>query len=350
MTAPEECQTNEFLSVILSTYDKPRDLELALEALVRTSPPANGRFEVLVADDGSGPETAAVVARADRDAPFDVVHVWHEDKGFRLATIRNRAIRQARGDVVVFIDGDSLVTDGALTLHSQRCRPLAAHVGSRCHLPEDESKRLRQLSELPERFLIRVAAREGWRRRARFAKNMFYRLTGLKERPKFVAGNCAVHRRDLERVNGFDERFVGWGLEDDDVARRLRRAGVRILDGTRDCIVAHLFHLTHTSHRPTIHHTENFRYYNRGGFLTRCRYGLRPRPLSEVAFGIVGELPPELIDLQAQLGRSEVPEVVIRGHGAERSTTPPAEVVIEVGELPTERGMLGALSFLEGRV
>ena len=340
----------ESLSVVLSTYQKPRDLELALASVLRADRPSSGEFEILVADDGSGPDTADVVARADQDAPFDVVHVWHEDKGFRLATIRNRAIRQARGEVIVFVDGDSLVADHALTLHSRRCRPLAAHVGSRCYLSQDESEQLRGESQLPERLLTELATRDRLHRRIRLAKNTFYRLTRLKQRPKFVAGNCAVHRQDLGRVNGFDERFVGWGLEDDDIARRLRRAGVRIHDGTLDCLVAHLFHLTHPSHRPTIHHTPNFRYYNRGGFLTRCRYGLRPRPLSEVAFAIVGELPPELAGLEAKLGRGDAPEVVIRGIGGERSAVPSAEVVIEVGELPRDRGVVGALGVLEGRV
>lgn len=342
--------SGDSLSVVLSTYNKPRDLELALAALVRADRPSGGHFEVLVADDGSGPETAELVDRVNRDAPFDVVHVWHEDRGFRLATIRNRAIRQARGDVLVFVDGDSIVMDRALTLHCERCSPRAAHVGSRCYLSEDVSEHVRGEPGLPGGLLTDFVMRDRWRRRVRFAKNAFYGLTRLKQRPKFVAGNTAVHRQDLERVNGFDERFVGWGLEDDDIARRLRRSGVRIHDGTRDCTVVHLFHLTHPSHRPTIHHTENFRYYNRGSFLTRCRYGLLPRRLQDVAFCIVGKLPCELGGLEAQLGRAEVPEVVIRGYGAERSATPPAEVLIDVGALPTDRGLAGALEFLEESV
>ena len=50
-------------------------------------------FEVLVADDGSGPATAALVEQWKARLGVRLTHVWHEHRGFRAGEIRNRAIR-----------------------------------------------------------------------------------------------------------------------------------------------------------------------------------------------------------------------------------------------------------------
>src|SRR5437870_2904021 len=65
-------------------------------------------FEVIIADDGSGAATREFLAwRAARlDRPLK--HVWHEDRGFRAAEIRNRGILASSGDYCVFLDGDCI--------------------------------------------------------------------------------------------------------------------------------------------------------------------------------------------------------------------------------------------------
>ena len=95
----------DLISVIVSTYNRPDALDAVLRSLARQS---DGDFEVLVADDGSRPDTAAVVQRWDGRIGRRVVHVWHPDDGFRLAEIRNRAIVAAEGAYCIFLDGDCL--------------------------------------------------------------------------------------------------------------------------------------------------------------------------------------------------------------------------------------------------
>jgi glycosyltransferase involved in cell wall biosynthesis len=309
------------LSLILSTYDRPRELACALASTIEASARVSGGIELLVADDGSGPETAAVVERFAAAAPFSVRHVHHPKDGFRLAAIRNRAIREARGEVMAFVDGDSLLDARVLALHGARCRPGRAHAGYRCQLDAGESERLLAAAGPIAGLLSSAACRDAWKRRRLRWKNAVYRCLALKERPKLIGGNCAVHRQDLERVNGFDERFVGWGLEDDDLARRLRRAGIRVADGALDCLVFHLFHLCHPSHRPSVHHTANFEYFHRGGFLARCRRGLRFRPLAELRCRIEGRLPEPLRGLPERLGEArsgEPPELMLVAGAAPR--------------------------------
>ena len=76
------------LSVVIATYEAPRELDFALCGLSRqTSPPD----EVLVADDGSGDETRHLLERWGGQLPFPLHHVWQADRGYRKARIVNEA-------------------------------------------------------------------------------------------------------------------------------------------------------------------------------------------------------------------------------------------------------------------
>lgn len=341
------------VSVVLSTYRKPRELAASLAALERARRPDDDWLEVLVADDGSGDETREVIEEHASRAPFRIEHVHHADEGFRLARIRNLAIGRSRGEVLVFIDGDSLVHPEALELHARRCRPGRAHAGARCFLDEAESARV-LVGELEALEAGRVAARrEAGRRRRRYLESLFHRTIGWKMRPKLIGGNCAIHRQDLERINGFDERFVGWGLEDDDLARRLRDSGTIPRDGTLDCLVTHLFHLTHPSHRPTMHHTPNYRYFHRGRALARCRYGLETRPLASIPLALEGSLPRSWETLRERLRLVSEPTEAeaILAIGAGRQARHRDRVVVDLDALH-ERGEdgEGVLAHLEERL
>src|SRR5260221_13874655 len=91
------------LSVIVTTYNNPHGLELVLAGLARQTVQD---FELLIADDGSGADTKAVIDDFARRATVPVEHVWHPDEGFRKCAILNKAIRAAHGDYLVFFDGD----------------------------------------------------------------------------------------------------------------------------------------------------------------------------------------------------------------------------------------------------
>jgi hypothetical protein len=54
--------------------------------------------------------------------------------------------------------------------------------------------------------------------------------------------NLAVWRADLDRIDGFDANFSGWGREDSDLLVRLLRTGVRRKDGAFATGVVHLWH------------------------------------------------------------------------------------------------------------
>ena len=84
----------DLISIVITTFDRPDALDVVLRSLARQR---DRRFEVLVADDGSGPETAALIERWKPRLGSALTHVWREHCGFRAAEIRNRAIRASRG-------------------------------------------------------------------------------------------------------------------------------------------------------------------------------------------------------------------------------------------------------------
>ena len=90
------------LSVVVSTYEWPEALDAVLRALSEQS---DTRFDIVVADDGSGFETAAVVDHWRAVLGDRVAHVWHPHRGFRQALARNRGALAARGDYLVFRTG-----------------------------------------------------------------------------------------------------------------------------------------------------------------------------------------------------------------------------------------------------
>ena len=93
------------IPIVISTYNHVRPMELCLAGFRNQSTPPG---EILIADDGSGPETRALIERLLPALPCPARHLWHEDKGFRKNIILNRALAGAKGDYVVLTDADCI--------------------------------------------------------------------------------------------------------------------------------------------------------------------------------------------------------------------------------------------------
>src|SRR5947209_9107485 len=104
----------DLISIIVTTYNREDALEAVLSALSRQS---DRGFEVVVADDGSRPLTAALVERWRPRLGVPLGHVWQMNSGFRAAEIRNRAILVCRGDYCIFLDGDCIAPADFVATH-----------------------------------------------------------------------------------------------------------------------------------------------------------------------------------------------------------------------------------------
>ncbi|MFM7479518.1 MAG: glycosyltransferase [Planctomycetota bacterium] len=241
------------VSVIITTYNRPDALRCVLEGLLTQD---RRDFECIVADDGSGPETAALVESfQQRFAAAGITRlqwVWHEDKGFRAAAIRNRAAEKARAPWIIFLDGDCIPRVGFVRGHASCAKGRRLSRGSRVLLSEQLTK-----DALADRVpLHRLTTRALWRLRRQGQMNQIIPLIGglfdgfrsvwtaaRLDRWKSVRTcNLALHRSCLESLGGFDERFVGWGLEDSEFCVRAQHAGLRLLRAPASTAVLHLWH------------------------------------------------------------------------------------------------------------
>lgn len=233
------------IAVIVPTYNQPAQLAAVLEGyLIQTDPD----FEVIVADDGSTAETAAVVARYAGLGRIRLRHVWQEDRGFRLAAVRNRAIAATDAEYIIQTDGDCVPPAYFVASHRRLAEPGKFLSGSRILLSEVFTQRV-----LAERLPIHQwQSRDwwaAWRRKeiTRFLPLLQLPLGALRTRaPERWRGcktcNLSSFRDDLIRVNGFDESYSGWGMEDSDLVIRLLRSGVKHKSARFAAPVFHLWH------------------------------------------------------------------------------------------------------------
>jgi glycosyltransferase involved in cell wall biosynthesis len=236
---------DDLISVIVATYNREDALGAVLRSLSRQT---ERHFEVVVADDGSRPATASLVEAWAARMPVLLKHVWHEDRGFRLAEIRNRAIRAGSGRYCVFLDGDCIARADFVAAHRRLAEPGRFVTGNRVLLSRSLSERILAQGLEPECWSTGDFIARRWRgdvNRAapllRLPLGPLRKLGGRRWRGA-RGSNMAFFRGDLEKIDGFDASYTGWGREDSDVFVRLIRAGVRRKDGRFATGVLHLWH------------------------------------------------------------------------------------------------------------
>jgi glycosyltransferase involved in cell wall biosynthesis len=237
-------EVNDLISVIVATYTRPDALTAVLRSLEGQT---DRNFQIIIADDGSDEKTGSLITEWSRKMTVPVQHAWHPDTGFRLAEIRNRAIRISSGAYCVFLDGDCIVRPNFVAAHRALAEPGWFVTGNRLLLSE----------QLTEDILRKNLTPENWSFFTWLVKRMFGEVNriaplftllsiprkGRARRWRGARGsNMAFWRSDLDAVDGFDAAFTGWGREDSDIFIRMIRAGVLRKDGRFATAVLHLWH------------------------------------------------------------------------------------------------------------
>ncbi len=205
------------LAVVIATYNWPRALELVLWGYAAQTDRA---FRIYIADDGSGPETAATIARMVKETGLDILHVWHEDRGFRKCEVLNKAILAATEEYLIFTDGDTIPRNDFVAVHRRVAAPGVYSSGMTVRLPEDVSARISpedvRSGRVTERSWLQQQGVRLGRHVIRFSRN--YGLNRLLDwcttsRRRFRGLNGAAYREDLLTVNGFTNTMAYGGLD-----------------------------------------------------------------------------------------------------------------------------------------
>lgn len=233
------------VSVVLTTYNSPRWLELVLWGF---SQQTHTDFEIVIGDDGSGPCTAKLIERMRIETGLPIRHVWQRDDGFRKCRVLNKALLHVRTDYVVFTDGDCIPRRDFVDTHVRNAESGRYLSGSYFKLPLETSEAIEKQDVLSGRCFD-----VGWLRDHGLPKSrntikvsatpwqakLFNLITTT--RCNLKGSNASAWTRDIAAVNGFDERMSYGGL-DREFGVRLQNRGIKPKHVRFDAICIHLDH------------------------------------------------------------------------------------------------------------
>ena len=241
------------ISVIIAVYNHFEWLRLILDALRMQT---NKDFEVIIADDGSNENTVEQIRDYCAKHPeLPVVHSWQPDEGWRKNKSLNKAVRQTKGEYIVFIDGDCIPHPKFIADHLRLRKRGQVFGGRRVEMSKPVSDMVESWETLPKNYFQRVR-KEILRH---ISDTPFFSTLGQFRRTyhfPFINGNpiglkpvgfwgcnMGMYKADLESLNGFDERYVNPGTgEDTDLEVRVRNAGMTYVKSSRYALMLHRCH------------------------------------------------------------------------------------------------------------
>jgi glycosyltransferase involved in cell wall biosynthesis len=209
-------------ALIIATYNWKSALNLCLESVLNQKQMPD---EIIIADDGSREDTRELILRFQQLSPVPLIHVWHEDTGFRLAEIRNKAIKQSSCDYIIQIDGDVILHPYFVKDHIQFAQKNSFIKGRRSNISSKKSAEILKNHKAFIRWYHWGVLRKEHGFRSSFLHKMF------KSEPKSTAdgvmgSNMAFWKKDFMLVNGYNNQLQGWGAEDKELAQRLVNMGL----------------------------------------------------------------------------------------------------------------------------
>lgn len=228
-------------SLIIATYNWPDALNLCLESIsIQTLSP----MEIIIADDGSTINTKHLIQSWQKKISIPIKHIWHEDEGFQLAKIRNKAIAAADYSYIIQIDGDLILHKDFIKDHIELRKADCFVTGSRVLLSKITSENLIKNTsiDIKAHSINNKNLLNGVR--IKLLRKLFkstYKQSGKNK--YYVKGcNMAFWKQSLESVNGYNEDFTGWGREDSELAIRLINSNVKKQFLKMGGICYHIFH------------------------------------------------------------------------------------------------------------
>ena len=224
------------ISLVITTYNNPVFLEIVLKSVLRQRV---FPFEVIVADDGSGEETRLLIERYRKIMPVPLVHSWIPDEGFRVAKSRNIAISKASGEYIILVDGDMVLTTHFVEDHKSLMKQGQFVTGSRARLKKNATKKLCMNTNKCIHIWSKGLGRRLVLLRIPF---MHYFIKGKRGLAHARSCHMSFWKNDFVAVNGFEEKFIGWGYEDSEFVQRLYNNGLKRKNAKLLAGAVHLYH------------------------------------------------------------------------------------------------------------
>ena len=236
------------ISIIIPTYNRDNLLRCTLNSIMEQSIPRDAYEVIVVNDGGCYKSTQSLII--DNFPELTIKHLYQEDKGYRVAKARNLGVMAAESEYILFIDSGILLHSIALSRHIQFHRNVSKGLllGYIYGFENENAYKLSDFSSVSE--ICNIAIKE----QITDTRQKQYDLLGenLQNWPApfdiFWAGHVSMEKSEFVSAGMFDESYITWGGEDQDLGIRLfLRNNVFVLDK-----LAISVHLPHDDHQEKI--------------------------------------------------------------------------------------------------
>ena len=238
-----------FISIIIPTYNRCELLGQTLLSICKQRI-SKAQFEILIIDDGSSDSTSEIVK--SYKSRLDIKYFFQEDKGYRVASARNLGIKNAKGDIIIFIDSGMILSDNCIKAH------IDAHgnhfnkvvIGYMMGLGLSGNKRDRDLLIETVNAMDASAAISYLisQQKCLDKRECVFDIcnSNINNLPApwvlFWTGNASVKKEGLIAAGAFDTNFdFRWGIEDVELGYRLFKNN-HIFELSRSASAIHIPH------------------------------------------------------------------------------------------------------------
>lgn len=251
------------ITVIVPVYNRLEHLRALCQCLIRQEVQPD---ELIISDDGSSEKVIDYIGDLLPEMKFKVKHIYQEDLGFRKARALNNAVRESEGEILIFCDQDLIFPENYIKNIRFELKDKKFLMSRPVSITEEEKdKVLKYLSkgEAYEKILEIIPNKYQLYVNSTLKKDRLRRILNVlklnKRGIRLVGMSYVMYKKDYIAINGYDEKYIGWGYEDDDFGNRLYVHGVRGKEYTKGPIQLHLYH----PFDPTKKHSANEQYYYR---------------------------------------------------------------------------------------
>lgn len=230
-------KNNTTVALIISTYNWPKALELVLLSVKNQSLLPD---EVIIADDGSTNKTKELIETFQQNFPTKLIHLWHEDKGFRKSAILNKVFSKTNAQYMIQLDGDCIIHKHFVRDHVNHAEKETFLFGSRVNIQESFLSTLFNNKVIRFNFFAKGIKKRTRNLRIPLFSKQYKRENKLSG--KLRGCNLSFWKKDLIAVNGYDEDMEGWGREDSELVIRMLNKGVLGKRLRYSGIIYHIFH------------------------------------------------------------------------------------------------------------
>ncbi len=241
----EDKKDSPKISIIVSTYNSEEWLKKVLWGF---NCQIFKNFEVVIADDGSGPKTKELLDTMSKEVFYKIVHVWQEDDGFQKSRILNKAVKACSAEYIIMTDGDCIPREDFVEVHYINKEKGYFISGGYYMLPMNISKMITK-EDIQEQncFKIQWLKEKGV---PKTFKNNKLTASGLISKflntftptnASWNGHNSSGWKKDILNVNGFDERMQ-YGGQDRELGERLFNFGLKSKQLRYSAVCVHLDH------------------------------------------------------------------------------------------------------------